>query len=58
MADLTSVGREILSASRNQLYVALPYLDAALFSLLPEPGGGVTNSLAADGQAQIGRAHV
>lgn len=51
MADLTSVGREILSASRNQLYVALPYLDAALFSLLPEPGGGVTNSLAADGQA-------
>ena len=51
MADLTEVGRKILEASRNQLYLSLPYLDAALWALRPAPGGEVTLSLATDGEA-------
>ena len=38
MKDMTEVGREILTASRNQLYMSLPYLDAALWALAPAPG--------------------
>ena len=44
--DLSEVGQKILSAARNQLYMSLPYLDAALCGLEFRPGGGVTVSLA------------
>ena len=48
-ADLSAVGQEILFASRNELYMNLPYLDVALCALPFVPGGGVTASLATDG---------
>lgn len=48
--DLSEVGQKILSAARNQLYMSLPYLDAALCGLEFRPGGGVTVSLATDGE--------
>ena len=44
------IGQEILAAARNELYLNLPYLDAALCALAFQPGGGVTLSLAADGE--------
>lgn len=44
------IGGEILSAARNELYLNLPYLDAALCALAFQPGGGVTLSLATDGE--------
>ena len=44
------IGQEILTAARNELYMNLPYLDAALCSLEFRPGGGVTLSLATDGE--------
>ena len=47
--DMTSVGRDILFAARNELYMNLPYLDVALCALPFVPGGGVTMSLATDG---------
>ncbi len=46
-----AIGREILSAARNELYINLPYLDAALCALDFRPGGGVTLSAATDGEA-------
>ena len=49
--DLSPVGREILLAARNELYMNLPYLDAALCGLDFRPGGGITLSLATDGEA-------
>ena len=48
--DFTGIGRDILFASRNELYMSLPYLDAALCALAFAPGGGVTLSLATDGE--------
>lgn len=48
--DFTEIGRDIVSASQNELYMHLPYLDAALCALTPVPGGGVTVSLATDGE--------
>ena len=48
-ADLSAVGQDILYASRNELYMNLPYLDVALCALPFVPGGGVTPSLATDG---------
>ena len=48
MRDLSRIGRDILFAARNELYLALPYLDAALCSLRDE--AGVTPSLATDGE--------
>ena len=48
--DLTAIGLEILQTARNELYLNLPYLDAALSSLDLQPGGGVTLSLATDGE--------
>ena len=48
--DLTAIGLEILQTARNELYLNLPYLDAALCSLDFQPGGGVTLSLATDGE--------
>lgn len=48
--NFTEIGRDILFASRNELYMSLPYLDAALCALALRPGGGVTVSLATDGE--------
>lgn len=48
--DLTAIGQEILFASRNELYMNLPYLDVALCALAFQPGGGVTTSIATDGR--------
>ena len=48
--DLSAIGQDILSAARNELYLNLPYLDVALCSLRFQPGGGVTLSLATDGE--------
>lgn len=48
--EFSEVGRDILFASRNELYMHLPYLDAALCALAFAPGGGVTLSLATDGE--------
>ncbi len=48
--NYTGVGRDILLAARNELYMHLPYLDAALCALDFQPGGGVTLSQAADGE--------
>lgn len=48
--DLSAIGRDILFAARNELYMHLPYLDAALCALAFQPGGGVTLSLATDGE--------
>lgn len=47
---LSEIGRDILSATRNELYMHLPYLDAALCALRPEAGDHVTPSLATDGE--------
>lgn len=44
------IGREILFAARNELYLNLPYLDVALCALAFQPGGEVTLSLATDGR--------
>lgn len=48
--DLSAIGQEILFTSRNELYMNLPYLDVALCALRFQPGGGVTVSLATDGE--------
>lgn len=42
---------EILTSSRNELYLNFPYLDVALCGLVFRPGGEVTGSLAADGES-------
>ena len=44
------IGREILFAARNELYLNLPYLDVALCALAFQPGGEVTLALATDGE--------
>lgn len=44
------LGREILLAARDALYLRFPYLDAALCALDFEPGGGVSLSAATDGE--------
>ena len=48
--DLAAIGREILQTARTRLYMSLPYLDTALCALDFRPGGGVTESLATDGE--------
>ena len=48
--DLSAIGQDILYTARNELYMNLPYLDVALCGLEFAPGGGVTASLATDGQ--------
>ena len=48
--DLDAVGLEILNTSRNQLYIAMPYLDEALCALLPLPGGEITVTAATNGE--------
>ena len=47
--DFSAIGQEILFAARNELYMNLPYLDVALCVLRFQPGGGVTLSVATDG---------
>ena len=47
--DFSAIGQEILFAARNELYMNLPYLDVVLCALRFQPGGGVTLSLATDG---------
>ena len=48
--DFGAIGQEILFAARNELYMNLPYLDVALCGLRFQPGGGVTLSIATDGE--------
>lgn len=45
--DWQTIGREILTAARNELYLNLPFLDAALCAL-PFAEGGDTPTLATD----------
>lgn len=47
--DLTQIGREILDTARNELYLNLPYLDAALCALEPVPSDQ-TQFTATDGR--------
>ena len=49
--DLNEIGLEILQAARNELYLRLPYLDAALCALRFEPGADRTMFIAADGES-------
>lgn len=55
--DWPRIGRDILFAARNELYMALPYLDAPLCMLRYEPGEGVTLALATDGETLYYDAH-
>ena len=48
--SLQQIGQDILLASRNELYLNLPYLDVVLCGLAFQPGENVTLSLATDGQ--------
>ena len=48
--DLSAIGLDILYAARNELYMNLPYLDVALCALAFREGGGVTLSIATDGE--------
>ena len=48
--DLSAIGQDILFTARNELYMNLPYLDVALCALRFLPGGGMTVSLATDGE--------
>ena len=48
-ADMDSIGLEILFAARNELYMNLPYLDVALCALGFQPSGGITPTIATDG---------
>lgn len=47
--DYSALAPRIVSAARNELYMSMPYLDAALCSLRYAPGEGVTVSAATDG---------
>lgn len=49
--EFSEVGRDILFASRNELYMHLPYLDAALCALRFEPGADRTMFIAVDGES-------
>ena len=44
------IGRDILSASRNELYMDMPYLAGALFTLEFVPGDSVTVTAATNGR--------
>ena len=48
--QLSEIGQDILFAARNELYMNLPYLDAALCALRFCPEDEVTQSLATDGE--------
>ena len=44
------IGREILIAARNELFMNMPYLDLAFSALGIESGEDKTDSLATDGR--------
>ena len=48
--SLDQIGLDILQASRNELYMNLPYLDVVLCGLAFRPAGDVTMTLATDGE--------
>lgn len=48
--SLSQIGLDILTASRNELYMHMPYLDTVLCSLIFKPSEGVTGSLATNGE--------
>ena len=48
--NMDQIGLDILQASRNELYLNLPYLDVALCGLSFQPGRDVTLSLATNGE--------
>lgn len=48
--EMNRIGLEILQATRNELYLNLPYLDAALCALTFREGEKVTLSMATDGE--------
>ncbi len=48
--DLKAIGLEILDSARSELYLNLPYLDAALCALAFESGEGKTLFTATDGE--------
>ncbi len=48
---LAAIGQDILFSARNELYMNLPYLDAALCALRFQPGDEVTQTIATDGDA-------
>lgn len=50
MKDWTAIGLDILRASRNELYLHMPYLDAALCGLRFQDGSSVTATIATDGE--------
>ena len=47
---LDQIGLDILYASRNELYMNLPYLDVVLCGLNFQPAGDITITLATDGE--------
>lgn len=49
-ADIMQIGREILIAARNELFMNMPYLDLAFSALGIESGEDKTDSLATDGR--------
>lgn len=49
-ADIMQIGREILIAARNELFMNMPYLDLAFSALGIESGEDNTDSLATDGR--------
>lgn len=48
--NLDQVGAEILRASRNELYMNMPYMDVVLCGLTFRPAEGKTMSVATDGE--------
>lgn len=48
--DMNEIGLEILRAARSELYMNLPYLDAALCALRFTPGADTTGFTATDGE--------
>ena len=49
--NLDQIGLEILQASRNELYMNLPYMDVVLCGLSFRPGADKTITVATDGEA-------
>lgn len=49
MKDYSQLGYDIIAACRNELYIQMPYLNEALFSLVPVPGDSGIVSAATDG---------
>ena len=48
--NLAQIGLDILQASRNELYLNMPYLDVVLCGLDFRPDDNVTLSMATDGE--------